>query len=108
MTFWLAGRQASGLCRTVSLTKLGTLLQSAADVHSGGSETGMTDHDLHQQPCPHVEVSAVDLRLPTGSRAAETPAEMAPPGIFRPSVLEVYAINSMAIMESTASCRTVH
>jgi hypothetical protein len=24
------------------------------------------------------------------------------------SVLEVYAINSMAIMESTASCRTVH
>jgi hypothetical protein len=62
-----------------------------------------------KQPCRHVEVPAVDLRLATGSRAAETLAEMAPMEIFRPSVREVYAsINSMAIMENTASSRTVH
>jgi hypothetical protein len=46
-------------------SRLGALLQSAADVHSGGSEAGMmieNEHELHRKPCRHVEVSVVGLR----------------------------------------------
>lgn len=78
---WLAGRRASGCCRTVSSTNWARYCNLLRKPTPLGSEARMVDrrgHDLHRQPCRHVEVLVVGLRLAAGSRIAETPAEMAP------------------------------
>ncbi|KAH3908130.1 hypothetical protein HBI56_192280 [Parastagonospora nodorum] len=77
---WLAGRRASGCCRTVSSTTLSALLQSAADAHSGGSEQGwlIEEDTTCTATLPDTWKSLAGLCPPTRSGIAETSAEMAP------------------------------